>query len=72
MSSVLIESGAFAIGRRLESLNLHDVEISAIRRHGIRGLEPGPETELQEGDVVVLLGPPTAISAAEAKLLQGI
>jgi CPA2 family monovalent cation:H+ antiporter-2 len=72
MSSVLIESGAFAIGRRLESLNLQDVEISAIRRHGIRGLEPGPETELQEGDVVVLLGPPTAISAAEAKLLQGI
>ena len=72
MSSVLIESGAFAIGRRLESLDLQDVEISAIRRHGIRGLEPGPETELQEGDVVVLLGPPTAISAAEAKLLQGI
>ena len=72
MSSVLIESGAFAIGKSLEELMLRDVEVSAIRRHGIRGLEPGPETRLQEGDVVVLLGTPTAIAAAEAKLLQGI
>ncbi len=72
MSSVLIEPGAFAIGRSLEELELRDVEISAIRRHGIRGLEPGPETRLQEGDVVILLGAPTASAAAEAKLLQGI
>ena len=72
MSSVLIEAGAFAIGQTLESLDLHSVEISAIRRHGIRGLEPSPETRLQEGDVVVLLGTPRAIAAAEVKLLQGI
>ena len=72
MNSVLIETGAFAIGQSLEALALRDVEVSAIRRHGIRGLEPGPETRLQEGDVVVLLGTPAAISVAEAKLLQGI
>ena len=72
MSSVLIEPGAFAIGQSLEDLALSDVEVSAIRRHGIRGLEPGPETRLQVGDVVVLLGTPGAIGAAEAKLLQGI
>ena len=72
MSSVLIEPGAYAIGRSLEELELRDVEISAIRRHGIRGLEPGPETRLQAGDVVILLGAPTASAAAEAKLLQGI
>ena len=72
MVSVLIEPAAFGIGQTLEALALRDVEVSAIRRHGIRGLEPGPETRLQEGDVVVLLGTPTAVSAAEAKLLQGI
>lgn len=72
MYSVLIESGAFAIGQSLADLALCDIEVSAIRRHGIRGLEPGPETRLQEGDVVVLLGTPNAAAAAEAKLLQGV
>ena len=72
MSSVLIEPGAFAIGKRLEELALPEIEVSAIRRHGIRGLEPGPETRLQEGDVVILLGTPAAVSMAETKLLQGI
>nr|WP_284447369.1 cation:proton antiporter [Fluviibacter phosphoraccumulans] len=72
MYSVLIESGAFAIGQSLDDLALCDIEVSAIRRHGIRGLEPGPETRLQEGDVVVLLGTPNAAAAAEAKLLQGV
>ena len=72
MYSVLIESGSFGIGQTLETLALRDVEVSAIRRHGIRGLEPSPETCLQEGDVVVLLGSPNAMAAAEAKLLQGV
>ena len=72
MFSVMIEAGAFAVGRSLEDLALLDVEVSAIRRHGIRGLEPGPETRIQEGDVVVLLGRPNAVSAAEARLLQGV
>ena len=72
MCSVLIEPGAFATGQSLEELALQDVEVSAIRRHGIRGLEPGPETRLQEGDVVVLLGRPNAVAAAEGRLLQGV
>jgi CPA2 family monovalent cation:H+ antiporter-2 len=72
MFSVMIEPGAFAVGQSLEDLALLEVEVSAIRRHGIRGLEPGPETRIQEGDVVVLLGSPNAVSAAEARLLQGV
>ncbi|MGV0999120.1 MAG: monovalent cation:proton antiporter-2 (CPA2) family protein [Fluviibacter sp.] len=74
MVSVLIETGAFGIGQSLTELMLEriPVEVSAIRRHGIRGLEPGPETRLQEGDVVVLLGTPAAVAAAEGKLLQGV
>ena len=72
MYSVMMEPGAFAVGQSLEELALQDVEVSAIRRHGIRGLEPGPETRLQEGDVVVLLGRPNAVAAAEGRLLQGV
>ena len=68
----MMEPGAFAVGQTLEALALQDVEVSAIRRHGIRGLEPGPETLLQEGDVVVLLGRPNAVAAAEGRLLQGV
>lgn len=71
MSSVLVESGAFAIGKTLAELALDGVEISAIRRHGIRGLEPSPETRLQEGDVLVLLGTAAAMTLAESRLLQG-
>ena len=54
------------------SLNLDDLgcEVSAIRRRGIRALEPAPETRLEEGDVVVVLGLPEGVSAAEERLLQ--
>ena len=42
--------------------------IQRIRR--LRAPETAPETELEEGDVVVLLGDPEAITAAEERLLQ--
>lgn len=45
-------------------------EISAIRRCGIRSIEPMPETRLEEGDVIVVLGEPGAVMAAEQRLLQ--
>jgi CPA2 family monovalent cation:H+ antiporter-2 len=44
--------------------------VSAIRRRGIRAVEPAPETRLEVGDVVVVLGDPEAVTAAEHKLLQ--
>lgn len=72
LHSVLLEPGAAAIGRTLDDLNLESLacEVSAIRRRGIRALEPAPETRLLEGDVVVLLGLPEAITAAEERLLH--
>ena len=72
LHSVLLEPGAAAIGRTLDELNLESLacEVSAIRRRGIRALEPAPETRLLEGDVVVLLGLPEAITAAEERLLH--
>jgi CPA2 family monovalent cation:H+ antiporter-2 len=47
------------------------VTVSAIRRRGIRGIEPGPQTVMESGDVVVALGVPAALVAAEEKLLRG-
>jgi len=72
MHSVLLASGAAAIGRTLDDLDLDSLncEVSAIRRRGIRALEPAPETRLEEGDVVVVLGLPEAVTAAEERLLQ--
>jgi len=72
LHSVLLAAGAAAIGKTLDALNLDalDCEVSAIRRRGIRAVEPAPETMLEEGDVVVVLGLPEAVMAAEARLLQ--
>jgi len=33
-------------------------------------MEPSPETRLDEGDVVVVLGEPGAVAAAEDRLLK--
>lgn len=73
LHSVLLVSGAAGVGQTLDALNLDelDCEVSAIRRRGIRALEPAPETRLEEGDVVVVLGLPEAVSAAEERLLRG-
>ena len=72
LHSVLLGPGTGAIGRTLDEINLEQLgcEVSAIRRRGIRAVEPAPETRLEEGDVVVVLGPPEAVSAAEERLLQ--
>ena len=72
LHSIWLTKGARAIGQTLADLNLqsHGCEISAIRRRGIRALEPAPETRLQEGDVVVILGDGEAVVAAEERLLQ--
>jgi len=72
LHSVLLAAGAAAIGRTLDELDLDNLgcEVSAIRRRGIRAVEPAPETLLEEGDVVVVLGLPEAVTAAEERLLQ--
>jgi len=72
LHSVWLTPGAQAIGKTLSELDLGSLacEVSAIRRRGIRAVEPAPETRLEEGDVVVVLGAPEAVSAAEQRLLQ--
>ena len=45
--------------------------VTRVRRRGIRVGEPGPETRFEAGDVVVVLGDPNSLAAAEIRLLTG-
>ena len=73
LRSMTIAAGTHAVGKTIGDLGLDEmnVGVSAVRRRGIRGLSPGPETALQEGDVVVLVGGPAELERAEARLLGG-
>jgi CPA2 family monovalent cation:H+ antiporter-2 len=70
---VLITSGAAAIGKTVSDLNLASiaVEVNAVRRRNVRTVEPGPDTIIEEGDVVVMLGTEENVAAAEIRLMQG-
>jgi CPA2 family monovalent cation:H+ antiporter-2 len=73
LRSVVLPPQAWAVGRRLEEVRTHGAEVAftAIRRQGITGREPAGDTELREGDVVVIYGVPAALEHAEAVLLAG-
>ena len=73
LHTVLITQGAAAAGRRLESLALDEllVEVVAIRRQGIKGVDPQPDTEIHVGDVLMLRGAADGLAAAEFRVLQG-
>jgi len=73
LHSVALVPGARAIGQRLGELHLEalQAEVSAVRRRGVRELEPGADTELRAGDIIVLRGDAVAVAAAEMRLLQG-
>jgi CPA2 family monovalent cation:H+ antiporter-2 len=72
LHSVAVDTGAAAVGCRIDELGLAGVgaEVTAVRRRGIRGAEPSGDMVLQAGDVVVLRGGPEALELAEARLLQ--
>ncbi|SDB84971.1 cation:proton antiporter domain-containing protein [Paraburkholderia lycopersici] len=70
LQSVPVDERADAVGRTLAELGLYDlgVEVTAIRRHGIRGVEPDPSTKLRQADIVVLRGLPEQLAQAEERL----
>ncbi|GLU32919.1 sodium/hydrogen exchanger family protein [Trinickia caryophylli] len=72
LQSVPVDGNAEAVGRTIEELGLAElgVEVTAIRRHGIRGVQPGPETKLRAADIVVLRGLPEALALAEERLAR--
>jgi CPA2 family monovalent cation:H+ antiporter-2 len=73
LHSITLSSGANAVGKLISELHLEEagVSVSAVRRGGIRGPEPAPETRLSAGDVLVLYGAPEALEKAEKILLEG-
>jgi len=73
LQSVVITPGAAAVGKTLGDINLtrYSVEVTAVRKGNIRGLAPSSEARIDAGDVVVLLGTPENLAAAEITLLQG-
>jgi CPA2 family monovalent cation:H+ antiporter-2 len=72
LHSVRVEEGATAVGQPLAAIGLKEagVEVTAVRRRGIRGADPSDALVLQAGDVVVLRGQPEALELAEERLLQ--
>ncbi len=71
LHTITLEPNAAAIGRSLKDLDLlaTGVEITAVRRRGIVGDNPGGGLVLRSGDVVVLRGTPEALEAGEQRLL---
>jgi CPA2 family monovalent cation:H+ antiporter-2 len=71
LHAVTLEPGAHAVGRQLADLAI-GAQVRAVRRPGARlRLAPQQAGALQEGDIVVLLGAPEELLAAEEKLLRG-
>jgi len=71
LHSLTLEPGMRALGRTVVELGLDTlgVEVTAVRRPGAKlKLTADAAGALQAGDVVVLLGAPEALAAAEERL----
>jgi monovalent cation:H+ antiporter-2, CPA2 family len=73
LHSVILPPHAWAVGRSLAELGVRGAkaEVSAVRRDGIVGRQPGPDTVFKAGDVVVMYGTPETVEHAETVLLMG-
>jgi len=73
LHTLVLPRGGYAVGRSIADLKLDTLEVTvtAVRRDGIVGRQPEPETVLRTGDVVVLYGTPEALERGESKLLMG-
>jgi CPA2 family monovalent cation:H+ antiporter-2 len=69
----MVGEGANGVGKTLGGLNLAGlgVTVTAVRRKGSRDVDPGPDTRVQEGDVLVMLGTQEQLARAEMRVLQG-
>lgn len=73
LHSVVLGAKAFAIGKRINQLELHErgVLVYALKRGAIRGDAPDVNLQLAEGDTLVLEGPKDQLEWAESYLLDG-
>jgi monovalent cation:H+ antiporter-2, CPA2 family len=72
--SVFLKKNHVAVGKTLADCGLEqlNVEVNAVRRQGLRANQPAHDTQLAEGDVLVLLGLPDALKAAQLLLHKGV
>ena len=73
LHSVVLPPHAWAVGKSIAELERRGstASVSAVRRDGIVGREPAPDTRFKVGDVVVVCGTPEAVEHAETLLLMG-
>ncbi|HAF44651.1 MAG TPA: potassium transporter [Gallionellaceae bacterium] len=71
--NVLLYEGDAAVGKRLKEMRLDElnIEVNAVRRHNVEGSHPAGEMVLRAGDVLVMLGQPVTLEAAEKRLRKG-
>jgi CPA2 family monovalent cation:H+ antiporter-2 len=71
--SVLLKDKSAAVGKKLNELALAklSVEVNAVRRRNEHDVELNAEMILETGDILVLLGLPEALLAAESQLHKG-
>jgi len=72
LHSVTVPTVGAVIGKSLGEIDFAQwgVEVTAIRRRGIRGVDPGPEAVLRGGDALVLRGTSAGLALAEEVLLK--
>ncbi len=73
LHTVVLPAGAYAVDRSISELALErrNVLVTALRRDGVVGHQPAPDTRLREGDTLVLYGTPENLARGEEMLLQG-
>jgi K+:H+ antiporter len=71
--NVLLRDSDAAVGKTLDEVNLGSlqVEVNAVRRHNVQGSQPAGDMVLRAGDVLVLLGAPEQLAAAQTRLRSG-
>ncbi|TNC97968.1 MAG: monovalent cation:H+ antiporter-2, CPA2 family [Gallionellaceae bacterium] len=71
--NVMLSETHAAVGKRLGELKLEElnVEVNGVRRHNMLGNEPSKDMVLKAGDVLLLLGQPVTLDAAEKRLKEG-
>ena len=71
--SVRLKDDSVAVGRKLGEIGLDElsVEVNAVRRRNVHGAQPSEDMLLQSGDILVLLGLPEELQAAESRLHRG-
>jgi monovalent cation:H+ antiporter-2, CPA2 family len=73
LASLRLTHAGGVVGQTLAELDLEKIGVTvlAVRRRGIRAMDPTPETRLEAGDTLILRGTPEALAAAEIQLGQG-